>query len=118
MAGAGFIDTVQVHDTWGSLSDGNLSEVSNQYAAMPSMHIGWSLWCGITVVTLAKPLWVRILGALYPVLTLVVIIATGNHFWMDAVGGAVCLSIGYSVVYLVYGRWVYRFPRVPESLTT
>ncbi|MDX6355870.1 MAG: hypothetical protein QOF98_2773, partial [Streptomyces sp.] len=105
------------HGTWGSLSQGSLSDVSNQYAAMPSMHIGWSLWCGITIVTLAKPLWVRILGALYPVLTLTVIIATGNHFWMDAVGGAVCLSIGYSVVYLVYGRWVYRFPRVPEPVT-
>jgi hypothetical protein len=113
MVGEGFIDTVRVHDTWGSMSQGSMSEVSNQYAAMPSMHIGWSLWCGITLVTLARPLWARIAGALYPVFTFTVIIATGNHFWLDAVGGALCLALGYTLAYAMYGRWVYRLPRVP-----
>jgi len=112
MAGKGFIDTVMVHHTWGSMSQGSLSHVSNQYAAMPSMHIGWSLWCGITLVTLARPLWARILGALYPVFTLSVIISTGNHFWLDAVGGALCLAVGYALVSWLYGRWVYRLPRL------
>ncbi|UWE08815.1 phosphatase PAP2 family protein [Actinacidiphila bryophytorum] len=111
MTGGGFIDTVMVHHTWGSLSQGDLAQVSNQYAAMPSMHIGWSLWCGITIVTLAKPLWARILGALYPVATLMVIISTGNHFWMDAVGGALCLAVAYAVAYVIYGRWVYSLPK-------
>ncbi|SHN33418.1 phosphatase PAP2 family protein [Actinacidiphila paucisporea] len=115
MTGGGFIDTVMVHHTWGSLSQGDLAQVSNQYAAMPSMHIGWSLWCGITIVTLAKPLWARILGGLYPVATLLVIISTGNHFWMDAVGGALCLAIGYSIAYMVYGRWVYALPKHPSG---
>jgi hypothetical protein len=115
MTGGGFIDTVAVHHTWGSLSQGSLSHVSNQYAAMPSMHIGWSVWCGITVFNLAKPLWVRVLGLLYPLFTLTVIIATGNHFWMDAVGGLVCLGIGYGVVYVVYARWAYHLPpRLPN----
>ncbi|MDD1062275.1 phosphatase PAP2 family protein [Streptomyces cocklensis] len=111
MTGGGFVDTVMLHHTWGSLSQGDLAQVSNQYAAMPSMHIGWSLWCGITIVTLAKPLWARILGALYPVATLLVIVSTGNHFWMDAVGGALCLAIGYAVAYVLYGRWVYALPK-------
>lgn len=110
MSGAGFIDTVRVHDTWGSMSQGSMAQVSNQYAAMPSMHIGWSVWCGITVIALAKPLWVRVLAGLYPLFTLTVIIATGNHFWMDAVGGLLCLGAGYGLVYLLYGRWVYRLP--------
>jgi hypothetical protein len=110
MAGGGFIDTVTVHHTWGSLSSGDLSHVSNQYAAMPSMHIGWSLWCGITVWSLARPVWVRVLAVVYPVFTLTVIIATGNHFWADAVGGVVCLALGYGAVYLLYGRWAYRLP--------
>jgi PAP2 superfamily protein len=116
MTGGDFTDTVKVHNTWGSMSQGSLAHVSNQYAAMPSMHIGWSLWCGITLVTLARPLWARILGALYPVATLLVIVSTGNHFWMDAVGGALCLAVGFAVAYLVYGRWVYRLPRQPEPL--
>ncbi|WP_333769461.1 phosphatase PAP2 family protein [Streptomyces sp. IBSBF 2435] len=111
MTNGGFIDTVLVHHTWGSMSQGDLAQVSNQYAAMPSMHIGWSLWCGITIVTLAKPLWARVLGGLYPAVTLLVIISTGNHFWMDAVGGAVCLGVGYSVAYVIYGRWVYDLPK-------
>jgi len=110
LAGAGFIDTVAVHHTCGPLSSGDLSEVSNQYAAMPSMHIGWSLWCAITVWSLAKRTWVRVLAVVYPVFTLTVIIATGNHFWLDAVGGAVCLALGYGAVYLLYGRWAYRLP--------
>ncbi|TDC75444.1 phosphatase PAP2 family protein [Streptomyces hainanensis] len=117
MAGMDFIDTAAVHRTWGSLSNQGtaMADVSNQYAAMPSMHIGWSLWCGITVAVLARPLWLRILGALYPALTLLVIVATANHFWLDAVGGAICLAFGYLVARLWFGRWCYRLPRqVPE----
>ncbi|SEF58182.1 PAP2 superfamily protein [Actinacidiphila yanglinensis] len=117
MPGGGFIDTVAVHHTWGSLSQGSLAHVSNQYAAMPSMHIGWSLWCGITIFNLARPLWVRLLGLLYPVFTLTVILATGNHFWLDAVGGVICLAAGYGLVYLLYGRWAYHLPKTKAQKT-
>ncbi|MBA0050109.1 phosphatase PAP2 family protein [Streptomyces sp. AJS327] len=107
-----FIDTVQVHETWGSMASGNLAEMSNQYAAMPSMHIGWSLWCGITIAMLAKPLWVRVLGAAYPAATLVVIIATANHFWLDAIGGLLCLGLGFALSCAWYRRLAYRLPRM------
>lgn len=106
-----FIDTVLVHHTWGSLASGNLAEVSNQYAAMPSMHIGWSTWCGITIAALAGPRWVKTLGVLYPVATLVVIVATANHFWLDAVGGLICLSFGFAVATLWYAASPYRLPQ-------
>ncbi|MGH3313354.1 MAG: phosphatase PAP2 family protein [Streptomyces sp.] len=111
MRGDGFIDTVNVHQTWGSMASGNLADMSNQYAAMPSMHIGWSVWCGITIAALAGPLWVRALGALYPVLTLVVIVCTANHFWLDAVGGVICLAFGFALSYGWYGRLSYRLPK-------
>ena len=65
------------------------------------------------MISLAKPLWVRVLAALYPLFTLMVIISTGNHFWLDAVGGALCLAVGYGAVYLLYGRWAYRLPQPP-----
>ncbi|MFE2428369.1 phosphatase PAP2 family protein [Streptomyces sp. NPDC059373] len=110
----GFIDTVKVHHTWGSMASGDLAHVSNQYAAMPSMHIGWSLWCGITIAMLARPLWAKVLGLLYPVVTLLVIISTANHFWLDAFGGGLCLSVGFAVSWAVYGGFAYRLPsRVP-----
>jgi hypothetical protein len=113
MEGMDFIDTAAVHHTWGSLSaEGTaMASVSNQYAAMPSMHIGWSLWCGLTIAMLARPLWVRVLGALYPAATLLVIVATANHFWMDAVGGVLCLAFGFLVAGLWFGRLCYRLPR-------
>lgn len=110
-----FIDTVAVHQTWGSMSAGSLKQVSNQYAAMPSMHIGWSLWCGITIFALAKAPWARILGLLYPCVTLLVIVATANHFVLDAVGGALCLAFGYAVSYAWYRRLPYQLPRLPAA---
>ncbi|WP_043487763.1 MULTISPECIES: phosphatase PAP2 family protein [Streptomyces] len=111
MTGGHFIDTVVAHDTWGSMASGNLANMSNQYAAMPSMHIGWSLWCGVTIAVLARPVWVKALGLLYPTATLVVIVATANHFWLDAVGGMICLSFGFTLSRLWYGRLSYRLPR-------
>lgn len=111
MAGGHFVDTVLVHRTWGSMASGDLKHMSNQYAAMPSMHIGWSLWCGLTVFALVKLPWVRILALLYPLGTLSVIVATANHFWLDAVGGAVCLGFGLTVVRLWYGALPYALPR-------
>lgn len=115
MNGGHFIDTVQVHETWGSMASGNLAEMSNQYAAMPSMHIGWSVWCGITIAMLARPLWAKILGALYPVTTLLVIVSTANHFWLDAVGGILCLSLGFALSYTWYGRLSYRLPQLTPT---
>ncbi|MER5795009.1 phosphatase PAP2 family protein [Streptomyces sp. NPDC001980] len=116
MNGGRFVDTVTVHHTWGSMASGDLKHMSNQYAAMPSMHIGWSLWCGLTIFALASVPWVRLLGLLYPTATLLVIVATANHFWLDAVGGALCLAFGFMVVRLWYGALPYALPRRPSGV--
>ncbi|MEV6651154.1 phosphatase PAP2 family protein [Streptomyces sp. NPDC051219] len=115
MSGQKFIDTVLVHHTWGSMASGNFKNMSNQYAAMPSMHIGWSLWCGATIFALASAPWAKILGLLYPTLTLVVIVATANHFWLDAVGGLLCLAFGYLMSYGWYGALPQRLPKLVED---
>ena len=111
MTNGGFIDTVAKHHTWGSMASGDMASVSNQFAAMPSMHIGWSLWCGLMIVFLARRRWVRMLALVYPLLTLIVIVASANHFFMDAVAGAFCTGTGLVASRLVYGRWVFAFPR-------
>ncbi|MEU1780679.1 MULTISPECIES: phosphatase PAP2 family protein [Streptomyces] len=111
MEDLGFVDTVVVHHTWGSMASGNLADVSNQYAAMPSMHIGWSTWCGVIIASLARPVWVRVLGVLYPVATLVVIVSTANHFWLDAVGGLLCLALGLTLSRVWFGALPHRLPR-------
>ncbi|RSS52259.1 inositol phosphorylceramide synthase [Streptomyces sp. WAC07061] len=115
MNGGHFVDTVLVHHTWGSMASGNLKHMSNQYAAMPSMHIGWSLWCGLTIFAVASAPWARLLGLLYPAATLVVIVATANHFWLDAVGGVLCLAFGYTVSRAWYGSLPHRLPRRPAN---
>jgi membrane-associated phospholipid phosphatase len=65
--------------------------IANQYAAMPSLHFGWSLWCGIVLWHYGRRTGVRWMGVAYPVLTLFAIVVTGNHYLLDAVGGAVIL---------------------------
>jgi hypothetical protein len=104
----GFIDTVVTHHTWGSMASGDVGTLSNQYAAMPSLHVGWSVWCATALVMLARHRWVRVLGAIYPIATLVVIVATANHFILDAVGGILVLAAGFAVQRLVTGGPAYQ----------
>ncbi|UQX87287.1 phosphatase PAP2 family protein [Jatrophihabitans telluris] len=113
----GYIDTLQVFHTWGSLADPKVAEHSNQYAAMPSLHIGWSLWCGVSIFLCARRMWVRLLGAIYPVCTLLVIVGTANHFIIDAVFGLIVFLIGCGVQYLLSGRSAYRkAPHPPPAM--
>lgn len=101
LPGHGYVDTVVRHGTWGSWASGDVAAASNQYAAMPSMHVAWSLFCAAAIVLLARRRWVRVAGALHPVLTVVVIVATANHFVLDAAGGAAALAAGYAIPRMV-----------------
>jgi hypothetical protein len=103
----GYVDTLVKFHTWGSLADPKLAERSNQFAAMPSLHIGWALWCGITILVLARTSWLRVLGLCYPVGTLLVIVGTANHFVLDAVGGALVLVVGFGIQFLLSGHGAY-----------
>lgn len=108
----GFVDTILKYGIWGSWGSSGIDSASNQFAAMPSLHIGWALWSAIVVVGLARRRWVRALAAAYPVATLFVILATANHFLLDAVGGVVVLLCGFLVQRLVYGRPAFAPPSV------
>jgi hypothetical protein len=101
---SGYVDTVVHFHTWGSLASPGLAKESNQFAAMPSLHIGWALWCALAIVTLADRNWVRVLGALYPVATFLVIVGTANHYVLDAVGGAVTVGIAALIQRALSGR--------------
>lgn len=93
----GYVDTVIEFNTWGLYDSSPVATISNQYAAMPSLHTAWSLWCGIAIFTVAQRRWVRALALAYPTVTVLVIMGTANHFILDAVGGALVLAIGYAV---------------------
>jgi hypothetical protein len=109
----GYIDTVLKFHTWGSLADPDVAEHSNQYAAMPSLHIGWALWCAATVFMCARRAWVRYGFLLYPIATLLVIVGTANHYVLDAVGGGVIVALAFAIQWLLSGHGAYSPP--PEA---
>lgn len=94
----GYVDTIVRYGGWISFGDEGLKEVSNQYAAMPSMHVAWSTWSAIVLVPLVRRRWAKVLAAVYPAITLVCILLTANHYWIDGVGGLVCLAAAYGLV--------------------
>jgi hypothetical protein len=90
----GFVDTLARFGGSWSFDSGAMKDVSNQYAAMPSLHIAWSLWCAAVLVPRLRHGWAKALAALYPLLTLTAVVVTANHYFLDAVGGAVTLALG------------------------
>lgn len=63
------------------------SGVANQFAAMPSVHVGWALLVGLGVVLVARGAW-RWVALIHPVLTLAVVTVTANHYWSDGIVAA------------------------------
>ncbi len=66
----------------------------NEFAAMPSMHVGYTLIFALTLIWLLRPSRWRWLALLWPAGMLFVVMATANHWWLDAVGGAVAVGLG------------------------
>jgi hypothetical protein len=86
LAGLGVADTISGGHV--DLNHGLVSALYNPFAAIPSMHIGYAVIVGVSLVRDgARPI-LRLLGPVYPLLVLLVIVATGNHFFLDAIAGA------------------------------
>ncbi|MFJ9668438.1 bifunctional glycosyltransferase 87/phosphatase PAP2 family protein [Streptomyces sp. NPDC101219] len=99
----GIIDTVHGVQDFAQPDYGTLTALTNQYAAMPSLHFGWSLWCGVVIAVIAPRAWMKLLGLLHPLFTAAAIVATGNHWILDAVGGAVVVAAGFGLTYALQG---------------
>ncbi|MFC4502253.1 MULTISPECIES: bifunctional glycosyltransferase 87/phosphatase PAP2 family protein [Streptomyces] len=109
MPGLGVIDTVHGVQDFSKPDYGTLTALTNQYAAMPSLHFGWSLWCGLVIAIVAPKWWMKALGLLHPFFTVTAIVATGNHWVLDAAGGAVVVLAGFGLSYALMG------PRAGEA---
>jgi len=73
---------------------------SNQLCSLPSLHIAWATWSAIGVWQLSGRHWLRALACVYPLLTSYAVMATGNHYLLDALaGGGLTL-----VLYLLLSR--------------
>ncbi|HTE73273.1 MAG TPA: phosphatase PAP2 family protein [Actinomycetes bacterium] len=71
---------------------------TNQYAAMPSLHVGWDLLIGLAIVVAASRLWVRVIGGLLPMLMGWAVVATANHFVLDAAVGVLLVLVSLRLV--------------------
>lgn len=67
-------------------------EFVNEYAAMPSLHVGWAVWCAVAIVAVLQSKW-RHLAWLYPITTTLVVAATANHYFLDAIAGAAVVAV-------------------------
>ncbi|MFI5372545.1 MAG: phosphatase PAP2 family protein [Candidatus Eisenbacteria bacterium] len=72
-----------------------IREFGNLFAAMPSLHVGWSTWSVLAIWPLVRRPWAKVLLVLYPVTIIFCIVVTANHWILDAVGGWVVLGLGY-----------------------
>ncbi|MFF4233735.1 bifunctional glycosyltransferase 87/phosphatase PAP2 family protein [Streptomyces sp. NPDC001820] len=119
MPGMDFIDTVHGPQDLANPDYGAMTAVTNQYAAMPSLHFGWSLWCGLVVLVIAPKLWMKLLGLLHPLFTVCAIVATANHWVLDAAGGAAVVGAGFGLTYVLAGRRDLLVPKgaIPSART-
>ncbi|MFC8097970.1 phosphatase PAP2 family protein [Streptomyces sp. NPDC057363] len=96
LGATGLIDTARVFgpSVYGPPST---DQLSNQFAAMPSLHFGWALMLavGLIVATRSRLRW---LWLLHPLLTLLVIVGTANHYWLDVLVAAALIGLALAVI--------------------
>ncbi len=120
-ASYGFVDTLAQFGGLWSFDSGAMEQISNQYAAMPSLHFAWSFWTFLVLFPRLKHRWSKLLIAAYPWVTLFAIIVTANHYWLDAAGGALALAAGTGLAWVLnqaFGRWRARRARHRTAAVT
>ena len=95
----GFVDTLA---RWGPgvYSRAGVASVANQYAAMPSLHVGWSLIIAYGMFQLTRRPW-RWIGVGHAAVTLFAVVVTANHYWLD---GLVALALVVPAIVIVTRR--------------
>ncbi|MFF7328602.1 phosphatase PAP2 family protein [Streptomyces sp. NPDC008150] len=99
-AGHGFVDTMASYSSYGwwggdASAPRGLGGMTNQYAAMPSLHVGWALWCGVMLWRYGRTRTARFFAVLYPLTTTIVVMGTANHYLLDAVAGVAVMGAGF-----------------------
>jgi hypothetical protein len=108
IGGTGLIDTAAFYHQSVYAAFGNLAD---QYAAMPSIHVGWAMLVSFAVVGSSPSRW-RWVVALYGPLTFFVVVATANHYWMDGFVACALLAIAW---YAAKGILILKARLVPTE---
>ena len=86
------------------------SAFSNPVAAVPSLHAGWAVGVALGVIRYARSTVLKALAAVYPIVVVLTIVVTGNHFILDAVAGMLVMAVGFMISFRLLGG-----PRVPRE---
>ncbi|MFH0519624.1 phosphatase PAP2 family protein [Streptomyces sp. M41] len=102
----GFVDTMAHYSSYGwwggeASAPRGMGGMTNQYAAMPSLHVGWALWCGVILWRHGGTRLAKIAAIAYPLITTIVVMGTANHYFLDAAAGAAVMGVGLLLAPLV-----------------
>ncbi|NHC12877.1 phosphatase PAP2 family protein [Motilibacter deserti] len=92
----GFVDTGLYYNE-SVYSSPTAAALANQYAAMPSLHVGWAIIVAAAVIATFGSRW-RYLVLAHPAITLVVVVVTANHYWLDALVAAALFAVSFALV--------------------
>jgi PAP2 superfamily len=91
----GFIDTAALFGP-NVYGPGKAASIANEYAAMPSLHMGWAMLVAIGLIVTTRSRW-RWLWLLHPIITILVVVGTANHWWLDGIVAFVLLMFSLAV---------------------
>jgi hypothetical protein len=122
----GFVDTMAHFSRYGWWSTAGsaprgLGTDTNQFAAMPSLHVGWAVWSGWQLYRHGRHRVTKVLGVIYPFALSIVVIATANHYLLDVLAGFLVVGLGvivgwlFSLIDWQFGRGSPQQPAVPSA---
>jgi hypothetical protein len=115
----GYLDTMAQFSHYGWWSNAasaprGLGADTNQFAAMPSLHVGWAIWCGWMLVRHGRHRITKIFGVAYPLILSFDVMVTANHYLLDVIGGGLVMAVAYGAVRLLARAGIVTFPH-PEA---
>jgi hypothetical protein len=107
----GFTDSVA--SFVGKSAETSANVLYNPYAAIPSMHVAFALMIAVPAIKLVKARWAKVLWGLYPLVVTFTVVATANHFWIDAALGALVAAASAWAAHAALARarpqaWAWR----------
>jgi len=109
LTAVGMVDTGRVFGP-AVYSAPTADSLTNQYAAMPSLHVGWALAVAVALISVTRGRY-RWLWLAHPTITLLVVVVTGNHYWLDAIVATALLGL---VTVVLTGRAPATTPAIPK----
>lgn len=112
----GFVDALAHVGGAGPLDHVILSGAGNAYAAMPSLHVAWATWCAAALFPVVRRRWIRALLVADPLFTILEVLITANHLFLDVAGGLLIVVVGLGLAYVPWAAMAVATGRTAARL--